>query len=108
MKNSYVQPKLQQGLAILVCHFGCPASGIKTICFEEAKGEVGCKQTIPGTLTSTFAEEQTNRNTIQLNVHHAIGAAKRSVMLTNPSFLLLLDNLLGIYFFIRCCIVGLA
>lgn len=100
--------QVQQGLAILVCNFSCPASGIKTVCFEEAKGVVGCKQTIPVALTSTLAEEQAHRYTIQLNVHHTIGAAKRSVVLTAFQLLLVLDDLLGIHLSILRSIVGLA
>ena len=38
--------EVKQGLAILVCHFGCPTSGIKTIRFKEAKREV-CSQQPP-------------------------------------------------------------
>lgn len=39
--------KIQLGLTILVCNFGCPSSGINTIRFKEAKRKVCSQQPIP-------------------------------------------------------------
>lgn len=72
--------KVQQGLAILVCNFGSPSSGINTIRFKEAKRKVCGQQPIPVSLASSLAKEQTDWHTIQLNVHCTIGTAKYFVV----------------------------
>ena len=50
--------KVQQGLTVLVCNFGCPASGVKTICFGEAKRKVCSQQAVPISLAATLTKEQ--------------------------------------------------
>ena len=69
--------KVQQGFTILVCNFGCPSSVINTIRLKEAKRKVCSKQPMPVSLASSFAKEQTDWHTIQLNVHCAIGTVKQ-------------------------------
>ena len=100
--------QVQQGLTLLVCDFGSPTSGVYTICLKKAEGKIGCQQAVPITFATSFAEEQTNRYAIQLNVHRAICAAKSSVMLTCLRLLLVPDDLLGIHLTRFCGVVGLA
>ena len=49
--------KVQQGLTVLVCNFGCPASGVKTICFGEAKRKVCSQQAVPISLAATLTKK---------------------------------------------------
>ena len=100
--------QVQQGLTVLVCDFGSPTSGVYTICLKKAEEKIGCQQAVPITFATSFAEEQTNRYAIQLNVHRAICAAKSSVVLTCLRLLLVPDDLLGIHLTRFCGVVGLA
>lgn len=98
--------KVQQGLAILVCNFGSPSSGINTIRFKEAKRKVCGQQPIPVSLASSFAKEQTDWHAIQFDVHCTIGTAKHFVVFA--CLLQVLDDLLGIHLTMFRCIVGFA
>lgn len=100
--------KVQQGLAILVCNFGSPSSGINTIRFKEAKRKVCGQQPIPVSLASSFAKEQTDWHAIQFDVHCTIGTAKHFVVFACLFFLQVLDDLLGIHLTMFRCIVGFA
>ena len=97
--------KVQQGLAILVCNFGSPSSGVNTIRFREAKRKVCGQQPIPVSLASSFAKEQTDWHTIQLNVDCTIGTAKYFVVFACLFLLQVLDDLLGIHLTMLRCIV---
>lgn len=84
--------KVQQGLTILVCNFGCPSSGINTIRFKEAKRKVCSQQSIPDSLAFSVTKEQTDWHAIQLNVHCSIGTAKHFVVFARLLLLLVLDE----------------
>ena len=87
--------EVKQLLAIVVCHFGCPASSIGAVCFEEAEREVRGEQSVPLSFSPTLREEQADGGSCKLHIDGAVGTPERPVVLGEPQFLKLGNNLTG-------------
>ena len=95
--NYYVRfiRTLHNDMLYIICHFGCPASGIGAVCLEEAEREVRGEQSVPLSFSPTLREEQADGGSCKLHIDGAVGTPECPVVLGEPLFLKLGNNLIG-------------
>ena len=87
--------EVQQLLAVVICHLGSPAHGVRPVCLEKTEREVCGEQSVPLSLPSPLREEQADGGSCELHINGAVGALQCPVVLCKPLLLELLDNLVG-------------
>ena len=88
--------EVQQLLAVVICHLGSPAHGVRPVCLEETEREVCGEQSVPLSLPSPLREEQADGGSCELHINGAVGALQCPVVLCKPLLLELLDVVLGL------------
>ena len=87
--------KVQKSLAIAICTLGSPTHRINFVGLKEAEFHICSEQSIPLTITSSLAEEQSYSCYSILYVYGTIGTFECRIMLAETQFMEFPDNLLG-------------